>query len=192
MANEYLNNTDFESIICSFQYYKREKSRRELVVNDLEETHQRRYKKYKDNLRKNSLQKAETDLEEARFAYKEFQDKLAYAFYILSENIAHYAKFSGIDVDDAIQEGVLICFEKVDRFNPNYRGKSGQKAKAFNYMTTCILNHFRQLYRSARNYNELKKKYTIFLQDKFEDTIIRNGKERAVCKSVLDHDSKSL
>jgi DNA-directed RNA polymerase specialized sigma subunit len=88
----------------------------------------------------------------------------------LSENIANYAKFSGIDIDDAIQEGVLICFEKINRFDP-------RKGKAFNYMTTCILNHFRQLYRSARNYNELKKRYQNFLSDKFETMIIRNGRE---------------
>ena len=63
-----------------------------------------------------------------------------------------------------------ICFEKINRFDP-------RKGKAFNYMTTCILNHFRQLYRSARNYNELKKRYHSFLSDKFETIVIRNGKE---------------
>jgi hypothetical protein len=65
---------------------------------------------------------------------------------------------------------VMICFEKIDRFDP-------RKGKAFNYMTTCILNHFRQLYRTARNYNELKKKYLKHLQIVVSRTIVKNGKE---------------
>ena len=89
--------------------------------------------------------------------YEEVQEQLAIAFYTLSENIVRYAKFNLIDQDDAVQEGVMICFEKIDRFDPD-------KGKAFNYMTTCILNHFRQLYRTARNYNELKRKYLDFIQ----------------------------
>jgi len=177
MANEYLNNKDFESIIQAFQFYKRQKAKLELIIADLEETHNRRFVKYKDHIKKEQLEAILSQHKEASMCFKACQDRLAVAFYILSENIANYAKFSGIDVDDAIQEGVLICFEKVDRFNPNYRGKSGQKAKAFNYMTTCILNHFRQLYRSARNYNELKKRYHTWLQDRFDHVFYKNGKE---------------
>jgi len=178
LANEYLNNKTFESVIQSFQIHKREKQKYELILQDLQETHQRRKLKYKDNQKKKLLQDKIDSYEETCENFKECQDQLATAFYILSENIANYAKFSGIDIDDAIQEGVVICFEKVDRFNPNYTGKNGQKAKAFNYMTTCILNHYRQLYRSARNYHELKKKYHTFLQDKLESVFLRNGKER--------------
>src|SRR5690606_33927224 len=100
---------------------------------------------------------AEKTYEDVLHNYHESQKELANAFYTLSENIVRYAKFNLIDQDDAIQEGVMICFEKIDRFDP-------QKGKAFNYMTTCILNHFRQLYRTARNYNELKKKYLDFMQ----------------------------
>lgn len=76
-----------------------------------------------------------------------------------------------------MQEFVMICFDKMERFDPNYIGKSGKKAKAFNYMTTCILNHYRQLYRSARNYNELKKKFQASLQqnDKFSKGKIKKN-----------------
>ena len=179
MATEYLNNKSFEAVIQSFQTHKRQKSKYELILKDLEETHLRRKAKYKDNIKRDSLRKRQREYEETCTHFKDCQDQLACAFDILLENIANYAKFSGIDIDDAIQEGVLICFEKVDRFNPNYVGKNGQKAKAFNYMTTCILNHYRQLYRSARNYHELKKKYHNFLQDKFESVFFRNGKERS-------------
>lgn len=186
MASEYLNNKTFEAIIQSFQYYKRQKAKYELIITDLKETNERRVEKYQDDEKRQPLDENEKYYQETCRHFQEFQEQLAYAFYVLSENIANYAKFNGIDIDDAIQEGVLICFEKVDRFDPNYRGKSGQKAKAFNYMTTCILNHFRQLYRSARNYNELKKRYHVFLQDRFESIMFRNGKERPNMKSSID------
>ena len=182
MANEYLNNKTFESVIQSFQNYKKQKQKHELIIEDLKETHKRRQTKYKDDKKKELLQNRIDEYNKVCNEFDECQEQLATAFYILSENIANYAKFSGIDIDDAIQEGVVICFEKVDRFNPHYRGKNGQKAKAFNYMTTCILNHFRQLYRSARNYHELKKKYHVYLQDKFESMFFRNGKERSIHK----------
>jgi len=170
MANEYINNRTFESVIQGFQYFKRQKSKYEFIIADHKETNERRSEIYQDNAKKTKLEESQKLYKEACVKHKEFQNQLAHAFYILSENIANYAKFSGIDIDDAIQEGVLICFEKINRFDP-------RKGKAFNYMTTCILNHFRQLYRSARNYNELKKRYQNFLSDKFETMIIRNGRE---------------
>lgn len=181
MASEYLNNRTFESIIQSFQYHKRQKSKYELIIADLKETHERRVAKYQDDEKKLSLKESEKSHQEACLNYKQHQEQLAYAFYVLSENIANYAKFNGIDIDDAIQEGVLICFEKIDRFDP-------RKGKAFNYMTTCVLNHLRQLYRSARNYNELKRRYGLSLQDKLESIMFRNGRERATSKFSLDKD----
>ena len=170
MANEYINNKTFEAIIQAFQYFQRQKLKYEMIIADVKETHDRRFKKYGDNKRKSALEQNQKMYRKSCERHKDFQNQLAHAFYILSENIANYAKFSGIDIDDAIQEGVLICFEKINRFDP-------RKGKAFNYMTTCILNHFRQLYRSARNYNELKKRYQTFLSEKLENFIIRNGKE---------------
>ena len=166
MANEYINNRTFESIIQGFQYFKRQKNKYEFIICDYKETNDRKVKKNQDNVSKLKLEEIQKFYNDSCIKHKDFQNQLAHAFYILSENIANYAKFSGIDIDDAIQEGVLICFEKINRFDP-------RKGKAFNYMTTCILNHFRQLYRSARNYNELKRKYQNFLSDKF-NTIIRN------------------
>jgi DNA-directed RNA polymerase sigma subunit (sigma70/sigma32) len=181
MASEYLNNRTFESIIQSFQHQKRQKAKYELIIADLKETHDRRKSVYEDDEKKDQLDESETSYTTACSQYNEYREQLAYAFYVLSENIANYAKFNGIDIDDAIQEGVLICFEKIDRFDP-------RKGKAFNYMTTCILNHFRQLYRSARNYNELKKRYHGHLQEKLESLIFRNGRERPNIRSSIDRD----
>jgi len=80
------------------------------------------------------------------------QSELADAFYILASNIIKAFNFQLVDKDELLQEGVLICFEKLDHFDPN-------KGKAFNYYTTCTLNHYRQLYRSAKNYKVFKQKY---------------------------------
>lgn len=152
MASEYLNNKAFEAIIGKFQEAKRDRARFELIAED---TRDRERRKGSDE----SVRLARFgDRDEIGGRFHKAQADLAIAFYTLSENIVRYAKFNLIDTDDAVQEGVLICFEKIDRFDP-------RKGKAFNYMTTCILNHFRQLYRTARNYNELKRKYGDFLQN---------------------------
>jgi hypothetical protein len=169
MATEYLNNRIFEEIIGRFQNAKRNKIKYQLFINDVQETTKRLIKK---NIKINDskilcLQKIN---QENEVFFKETQNELANAFYLLSGNLVRYAKFNLIDSDDAIQEGVMICFEKIDKFHP-------KKGKAFNYMTTCILNHFRQLYRTARNYNELKKKYLDHLMHKFEDYLsLKYGK----------------
>jgi len=161
MASEYLNNKAFEGIISRFQEAKRERQRCEMIIEDAKDREKRRGRgDPRLSARADSLPAIMTQFHLA-------QADLATAFYVLSENIVRYAKFNLIDADDAIQEGVLICFEKIDRFDPH-------KGKAFNYMTTCILNHFRQLYRTARNYNELKRKYHDFLRDTM-DAIAAGG-----------------
>jgi hypothetical protein len=178
MATEYLNNRDFERIIGKFQEVKRQKNKYELIVEDITTTDKmtairNRYDKPQ------SWCLTEETFELILNDFGEAQDELAIAFYLLSENLIRYAKFRLIDHDDAVQEGVLICFEKVDRFDP-------RKGKAFNYMTTCILNHFRQLYRTARNYNELKRKYLELVRNKFEQELARNGCSQPKKKTIND------
>lgn len=156
MATEYLNNKNFEKIISKFQEAKREKIKCETIVKEASAVIGKTAKKKKQLAE--SCQIAELSYQLAKAKFDEYQIEIAAAFYVLSENIVRYAKFNLIDQDDAIQEGVMICFEKIDRFDPT-------KGKAFNYMTTCIINSLRQTYRSAKNYNELKKKYHNHLQD---------------------------
>lgn len=150
MSSEYLNNKSFESIIIRFQTAKKQQNKFKILLEDfntqLIKIQSKSCMIIPLILEQSELSQASTDLTSA-------QKILAEAFYTLSKNIVRYAKFSNIDEDDAIQEGVLICFERVEKFDPS-------KGKAFNYMTTCILNHFRQLWRTAKNYNELKKKYS--------------------------------
>jgi len=171
MATEYLNNKQFEKEIRRFQRSKTDKAKYELILEDLSVSYKRTLRKNKQIrlllvTNKNAYRTASDD-------YLSSQDSLAGAFFTLSSNIVNYARFNNIDPEDAVQEGVMICFDKIDRFDP-------RKGKAFNYMTTCILNHFRQMYRSQRNYAELKRKYQEFMQIQVNRTIIKNGKDISV------------
>jgi hypothetical protein len=79
---------------------------------------------------------------------------------ILTENIIKYfGKINWIDPEEVLQECVTFAFEKADRFDH-------KKGKAFNFFTTIILGHMRQLYRSQKPYPELKQKYEEFLAGK--------------------------
>lgn len=172
MTTEYLNNKSFERIISEFHRSKRVKIKSELIIEDIKDTLERFVTRSIESCELEDLLKTKNE-EYAKIvdSFLALKQQLAHAFHILSENIVRYAKFQLIDPDDAIQEGVLICLEKIDKFDP-------KKGKAFNYMTTCILNHFRQLYRTARNHNELKKKYLKyqqFLQN--QPIVMKNGKE---------------
>jgi DNA-directed RNA polymerase specialized sigma subunit len=179
MATEYLNNRELEQHIATFLASTRAKAKYQLIMEDIQEaisTKEKRQIPTQEDKQlltttKKSYAKADDDFAVA-------QQQLALDFYRLSENLVRYAKFPYLDVDDARQEGVVICFEKVDRFVPN-------KGRAFNYMTTCVLNHFRQLYRTAKNQNELKKKYRDFQQTRTSKTMIKNGKELPVYHGLL-------
>jgi len=166
MGSEYLNNGTFTEIIEQFQGCKRAKSRYEFILEDL-----RSAQNGKDVVRKNMLDAYEREYAACCSQYSQCQEKLISAFHLLAQNIANYTRYHGVDVDDAIQEGVLICMEKVDLFDR-------RKGKAFNFMTTCIHHHLKQQWRSARNYTELKKKYHNHIQGTAGNTIIRNGKEK--------------
>lgn len=170
MSSEYLNNKSFERIIIQYQVAQRKKSKMEILKKEIVWQEQ--------NSKKitNKLKVCEEKINQAEFEYKNAQTILATAFYTLSNNIVRYAKFSHIDDDDAIQEGVLICFERSEKFDP-------QKGKAFNYMTTCILNHFRQLWRSARNYHELKRRYGDIIKIKLGLEVITKKNDKSDSRS---------
>lgn len=169
--NEYLNNKNFEKIINDFQNSKREQRKIGMIMQEIRETlHRKKIRKVNATANRRALRQKELELETAQDLHEESRQKLAVAFFTLSENIVRYAKFKLIDQDDAVQEGVMICFDKIDRFD-------SRKGKAFNYMTTCILNHFRQLYRTSRNYNELKMKYLNHIQTISGGGHYKNGRQ---------------
>jgi DNA-directed RNA polymerase specialized sigma subunit len=173
MSSEYLNNKSFEKIIIKYQNAQRKRKKFEILIKEIQ------WQKENSNSIKNPLSICTIKVNEAHQEYSEAQSILAQAFYTLSNNIVRYAKFSHIDDDDAVQEGVLICFERSEKFDP-------KKGKAFNYMTTCILNHFRQLWRSAKNYHELKRRYSDIVKIKLGYEIVTKGKENTSNSSHME------
>lgn len=169
--NEYLNNKNLERIIRDFQNSKKDQAKIGILMQDIRETiHRKKIRKVNSSENKKTLRIKEKQLEETQDLHEESRQKLASALFTLSENIVRYAKFKLIDADDAVQEGVMICFDKIERFD-------SRKGKAFNYMTTCILNHFRQLYRTSRNYNELKNRYLEHIQSLSGGSHYKNGRQ---------------
>lgn len=112
------------------------------------------------------------------------QLELAEAFYLLAKNIIRAFRFQLVDKDDALQEGVMICFEKLHRFNP-------EKGRAFNFCTTIILNHYRQLYRTAKNYNELKIRYHEHLRERANEAFLNALKARKKTSSYKRSETSS-
>lgn len=119
----------------------------------------------------NRFKLASENKEVDKCGFDAVQLELTDAFYLLAQNIIRAFRFQLVDKDDALQEGVMICFEKLHRFNP-------EKGKIFNFLTTIILNHYRQLYRTAKNYNELKARFHDHLYDKANDSFMMALKAR--------------
>ena len=160
--NYYIDNSYFERLIINFQKTKKDCVKYNLFLADYQGSIERLASRNKKprystivTICKNNNKRCEN-----------LKASLANEFYKLAENLAHYGNFHYLDIDDAIQEGVMICFEKIDKFDP-------RKGKAFNYMTTCVFNHYKQLYRSARNYNELKKRFHEFLMQNQENKRVK-------------------
>ncbi len=170
MGNEYLNNKTFESIIKSFQELKRRKERNRMILEDKIVAYTRRVALYGDEADVSEYNTSAAEFAAATAEFTEVENQLTTAFYLLAENIANYTKFNSIAIEDAVQEGVIICFDKIDRFDP-------RKGKAFNYMTTCILNHFRHLYRTARNYTEFKHRYQQHIEDQLK-SVLNTGRKK--------------
>jgi DNA-directed RNA polymerase specialized sigma subunit len=146
MSNHYLDNKYLETNIIEFQKAKKLKKKYELLKEDIEFN--------KNNTEGNpTISLDENKIIENEKMLKQSQDNLAKEFFTLSENIVRFRNFQKIDYDDAVQEGVFICFSKIERFDPT-RG-----SKAFNFLTTCLIHHLRQIYRSNKNFDELKKRY---------------------------------
>ena len=148
MSNHYLDNKYLEKNIIDFQQAKKNKRKYELFRQD--------YEIHKKNTDKITLQLDEDKIIQNEKILKQSQDNLAKEFFTLAENIVRFRNFQKIDYDDAVQEGVFICFSKIERFDP-HRG-----SKAFNFLTTCLIHHLRQIYRSNKNFEELKIRYQEF------------------------------
>jgi hypothetical protein len=170
MATEYLSNKFLEDAILRFKSSKQDRIRYLLLMEDIKSSSEKRIKHKKQPFYEISVYQSLYD--SANSKYEQSKCDLANSFMTLSQHLVRYAKDIIVDPDDAVQEGVMICFEKIDRFDPNFVGKNDQKAKAFNYMTTCVLNHFRQIYRTDKNYRELKERFKLFMASRMNGVSI--------------------
>ena len=163
--NEYLNNDSFQKSIADFQRLQKFIERTKLYIEDQQKTKKLKEAYHLDiSEHDKKIQEYLSGIQEVQTDFKRAEARLTEDFYTLSNNIAAYwiKKYSGIDADDAVQDAVVICFDKIDRFDP-------EMGRAFSYMTTCITNHFRQVYRVNKNYNELKRRYQNHLQEKYSE-----------------------
>ena len=151
---DYVNNKLLENNILLFQKYLKTKKKCDYLKSDCE------IDKLNVGENKAVLQFDVKLYEENNKKLKEVQDYLATEFFILAQNIVRFTNYQSVDVDDAVQEGVYICLSRVERFDPT-RG-----SKAFNFLTTCLIHHLRQIYRSNKNFIELKRKYCDFYMQK--------------------------
>jgi hypothetical protein len=79
------------------------------------------------------------------------------ALWRLANNIIKFVNFKGVekafkDKINTTSYMVAFAFIKIERYDPT-------KGKAFNFFTTIMLSWLRQVYRSNKNYSELKAKY---------------------------------
>lgn len=83
-------------------------------------------------------------------------EEIGFAFGELAEQIVEHTPFreDDSDISDFKQEMILIALQKLPKF-------SSKKGKAFNYFTTIMLCHARQLYRKQRDYNTLKERFRL-------------------------------
>lgn len=82
------------------------------------------------------------------------KEELSKSFYWLAERLIDHlsADRLGIDREDAIQEAVQVCWQKLSRYNR-------EKGHAYNFFTTITMCWFRQICRGVKNYRELKEMY---------------------------------
>jgi Sigma-70 region 2 len=140
---EYLNNAYFENLITEYQISTRRIVRTKRYVGTL------RRKGYHGNAA--IVRDARRKNDAAQNRHKIIGNDLAIAFDLLARNIIKSANWKLVDQDDAIQDCVLLAFEKVMRFDP-------ERGAAFNYFSTVQWNRLKQSYRSGVNYLKLKER----------------------------------
>lgn len=170
MSRYYLDNRALEEAMSRFRESKRQQVRYGYLMEDLKQAIQTKVKRRRSaDQEQKALAVLVSVHAEACAAHEAVRQQLAADFYVLASNIVRYAKFA-IDPDDAIQDCVMTCLDKIEKFDPD-------KGKAFNYLTTCCMNGLRQGYRTVRNYHELQKKYYTFQTTCGGHKVVRNGRE---------------
>jgi DNA-directed RNA polymerase specialized sigma24 family protein len=82
--------------------------------------------------------------------------------YLLSSNIIESFKFKFIEKEDALQECILLSYKKLQNFDPD-------RGAAFNYFTTMILNHLKQMYTKEKKHQEKVYSYFEHIRENLEN-----------------------
>lgn len=142
MGNDYLKNERLTELVLGVQCARRKLVRAKNRVARLQAPKPGRPRKDAADVL-DAARRAEAD---ALATLRQLEADVGQCFYVLAENVVRYARFIGVDTEDAIQEGVLVCLTKLHRYDHS-RG-----AKCFNFFTTVILNHLRMMWRTSKNY----------------------------------------
>lgn len=169
MKTEYLNNDFLEDTMEIYKKSRLEKVRFETIIEDLRSSIAKRRKNKKKSVLAD-IDHYHSEYIRAAGDFDTAQKQLTKSFYTLTERLIGYCRDIIVDTDDALQEGVCACFEKLNKFTKG-------KGKAFNYLTTCVMNHFRQMYRGHKSYKLFKERYKEFMSNKFSSVLIKNKRE---------------
>lgn len=105
----------------------------------------------------------------------EKQQVLVDIFYEIAESIVNFKcrnqRLDYIFAEDAVQECVLIAWEKTERYDP-------KKGRALNFFTTVMMSQLRQLYRAPKRYNHLK--------DQYLQTVLRFSEDQIIYMNIGD------
>lgn len=157
VKHEYLNNKLFESIISGYQTAVIGVERYTLITkNTQDQITDLNLRNKQSVFLEDTLATAQQQLKLCQREREDFQHKLAIAFYSIAEGILKKYTFRHLDWSDALQEACLVSFRKIMKFDT-------RKGKGFNYITTVMLNHFRQQYRLGQTYVDHMYKYGTFL-----------------------------
>lgn len=168
MASKYLDNNLLEEAINDYRWSKRSIHKYEMLIEDINFC----LEDFKsESVSKNLKEKLKNlKMEEALIKAKHMpiEDRLARYFYLMAENIIRKPMFQSVEEDDAIQESVIICMEKIEHFDT-------RKGKAFSYVTQMIFHRFLHIMRNAGVYTRLKQRYLKHLESICDTSINMNN-----------------
>jgi hypothetical protein len=88
-----------------------------------------------------------------------FEDEFVKIITLIATEVIKHGPWMHLDHDDLLQECLIVGLEKSHRFNWEYAERSGYfDSCSLRYFSACMMCKLRELYRSQKNYIELKEK----------------------------------
>lgn len=167
MSSKYLENRALEEAIDDYRWSRRNLTKLNMLLEDVNQTIED-LQSFPSTVKSHKIWKKaiqdEISKEEMLRIPKE--ERLARYFYLMAENIIRKPIFKSIEEDDAIQESVIICMEKIGHFDT-------RKGKAFSYVTQMIFHRFLHIMRNTGVYIRLKQRYLTHLESMCPDSAVK-------------------